>query len=121
VVGVRVKDSLGRHGEEIAVAHLQVAGMLVLARNWRCALGEIDVVALDGDCLVVCEVKTRRSLTLGSPVEAVTPAKLARLRRLTSLWLAGQDQRFDEVRIDVVGVLRPRRGPVVIEHLRAVG
>jgi putative endonuclease len=117
---VRVKDSLGRHGEEIAVAHLRTMGMLILARNWRCPLGEIDVVALDGDCLVVCEVKTRRSLAVGGPLEAVTPAKLGRLRRLTSAWLAGQEQRFDEIRIDVVGVLRPRRGPASIEHLKAV-
>ena len=121
MVGMRVKDSLGRHGEEIAVAHLRALGMLVLARNWRCALGEIDVVALDGDCLVVCEVKTRRSMAAGGPLEAVTPAKLSRLRRLTSAWLAGQERSFDEIRIDVVGVLRPRRGPASIEHLKAVG
>jgi putative endonuclease len=121
VIEVRVKDSLGRHGEEIAAAYLQSLGMLVLARNWRCPLGEIDVVALDGDCLVVCEVKTRRSLAAGSPLEAITPAKLGRLRRLTSLWLAGQDQRFDDIRIDVVGVLRPRRAPASIEHVKAVG
>ena len=118
---MRVKDSLGRHGEDIAVAHLQTVGMHVLVRNWRCSLGEIDVVALDGECLVVCEVKTRRSLAAGSPLEAVTPAKLGRLRRLTATWLAAQDQHFPDVRIDVVGVLRPRRGPAVIEHLKAVG
>ena len=118
---MRVKDSLGRHGEDLAVAHLQAAGLQVITRNWRCPLGEIDVVALDGDCLVVCEVKTRRTLAAGSPIEAVTPAKLSRLRRLTAAWLALQDEHFDDVRIDVVGVLRPRRGPAVIEHLTAVG
>jgi putative endonuclease len=118
---MRVKDSLGRHGEALAVAHLQAQGMQVLEQNWRCPLGEIDVVALDGDCLVVCEVKTRRSLAVGSPVEGVTPVKLSRLRRLTSAWLAAQDQSFEEIRIDVVGVLRPRRGPASIEHLKAVG
>jgi putative endonuclease len=118
---VRVKDSLGRHGEEIAVTHLRAAGLEVLERNWRCSLGEIDVVALDGDCLVVCEVKTRRSAAAGSPLEAVTPVKLGRLRRLTAAWLAAHDQHFGDVRIDVVGILRPRRGPVLIEHLKAVG
>ncbi len=73
---MRVKDSLGRHGEDLAVAHLEAAGFQVVTRNWRCALGEIDVVAIDGDCLVVCEVKTRRSLSMGSPVEAVTPVDI---------------------------------------------
>jgi putative endonuclease len=117
---MRVKDSLGRHGEDLAVSHLEAAGLQVLARNWRCRLGEIDVIALDGGCLVVCEVKTRRSLAAGGPLEAVTAVKLGRLRRLTAAWLAQQDEHFDEIRIDVVGVLRPRRGPAVIEHLTAV-
>ena len=118
---MKAKDILGRDGEELAVTHLLGSGMRVLERNWRCRLGEIDIVALDGDCLVVCEVKTRRSLVAGGPLEAVTPVKLARLRKLTAAWLAGQNQYFPEIRIDVVGVLAPARGPVVIEHLKAVG
>jgi putative endonuclease len=94
--------------------------MTVLARRWRCAQGEIDIVALDGDCLVVCEVKTRRSVLAGTPAEAVTPAKLTRLRRLAAAWLEQQPQAFPEVRIDVVAVLVPRRGAARLEHLRGV-
>jgi putative endonuclease len=120
VVDVRAKDSLGRYGEDVAVEHLKAAGLQVLERNWRCRLGEIDVVAVDGDCLVVCEVKTRRSVTAGAPLEAVTRAKLGRLRRLTAAWLADQDRHFGQIRIDVIGVLRPPRGPMVIEHLKWV-
>ena len=88
----------------------------MLERNWRCAQGEIDIVALDGDCLVVCEVKTRRGSAFGDPVEAVTSRKAARLRRLAACWLAehGGVQRAADVRVDVIGVLRPpvaaRRG-----------
>ena len=63
--------------------------MVVLDRNWRCAHGEIDIVARDGDCLVVCEVKTRRATAFGEPVEAVTRRKAARLRRLAAR-LAGR-------------------------------
>jgi putative endonuclease len=111
------KNALGRYGEDIAVAHLEAAGMQVLERNWRCRLGEIDVVALDGECLVVCEVKTRRSLVAGGPLEAVTAAKVARLRKLTAVWLLGQDRHFPEIRIDVVGIVAPGRGPNVVEHL----
>ena len=117
---MKAKDTLGRYGEDVAVAHLEKAGLQILERNWRCALGEIDVVALEGDCLVICEVKTRRSVAAGGPLEAVTRAKLGRLRKLTAAWLAAQERRFENVRIDVVGVLAPPRGPEVVEHLKWV-
>ena len=70
--------TLGRYGEDLAARYLGERGMQVLDRNWRCEHGEIDLVALDGDCLVVCEVKTRRSTAFGEPVEAVTWRKAAR-------------------------------------------
>ncbi|PPK98521.1 putative endonuclease [Kineococcus xinjiangensis] len=115
------KDAVGGYGERVAVRHLQQAGMTVLARNWRCEHGELDIVARDGDCLVVCEVKTRRSLASGHPLEAVTPVKVARLRRLAAAWMSAHGVRPRDVRLDVVAVLRPLRGPAVVEHLRAVG
>jgi putative endonuclease len=118
---MRAKDSLGRYGEELALTHLRSVGWEVLARNWRCRWGEIDIVGLDHECLVVCEVKTRRSLAAGGPLEAVTPAKLQRLRRLTAAWLAGQERYFAEIRIDVVGIIRPPQGPALLQHLKAVG
>jgi putative endonuclease len=117
---VRATDAVGRYGEKVAVDHLERAGLVVLARNWRCRGGELDVVALDGGCVVGVEVKTRRSLAFGHPVEAVTRAKAARLRRLLVEWLRSQDQHFDDVRIDVVAVVRPRSGPAEVMHLRGV-
>jgi putative endonuclease len=118
---VVARNEIGRLGEDVAVRHLERAGLRVLERNWRCRVGEIDVVAMDGDCLVVCEVKTRRSVSAGSPVEAVTAVKLRRLRRLTGIWLAHQDRRFTAIRIDVIGV-RVTGGEMLVEqHLRAVG
>lgn len=117
---MRAGDAVGRYGERVAVAHLEADGMRVLARNWRCPQGEIDVVALDGDCLVVCEVKTRRSPSCGSPAESVTRAKVARLRRLAAAWLAGQDAGYAEVRLDVLSVRCPPRGAAVVAHLRGV-
>jgi putative endonuclease len=124
------QQRLGVHGEDVAVAALEQAGMTVLARNWRCRSGELDVVALEpsgaGSTLVFCEVKTRRGLGYGSPAEAITHAKLARLRRLaaewiSTEWLATGRPRPEHLRIDVVGVLLlPGRGPE-ITHLRAVG
>ena len=117
---MRVTDAVGRYGEKLAVRHLQAQGYTVLEQRWRCSRGEIDVVAVDGGCLVVVEVKTRRSVTAGTPAEAVTPAKLARLRVLAALWLEQQEVSWRDVRIDVVAVLIPRSGASTIEHLRAV-
>jgi len=117
---VRAGDAVGRFGEQVAVAHLEADGMRVLARNWRCPLGEIDVVALDGDCLVVCEVKTRRSAVCGPPAESVTRAKVARLRRLAAHWLAAQPSGYAEVRLDVLAVRCPPGGEPVVAHLRGV-
>ena len=110
----QVASEVGAYGERLAARYLAEAGLEVLERNWRCAQGEIDIVALDGDCLVVCEVKTRRGSSFGDPVEAVTWRKAARLRRLAACWLAEHPGRVSDVadvRVDVVGVLRPRSGP----------
>jgi putative endonuclease len=116
-------NAVGAYGERLAARYLIESGMQILDRNWRCDQGEIDIVAMDETCLVIVEVKTRRSLAFGSPVEAVTAAKAARLRRLAACWLA--DHRTlvvgaGDVRIDVVGVLRPAHGAARIEHLVAV-
>jgi putative endonuclease len=118
---MRATDAVGRYGEKVAVRHLQSLGFVVLEQRWRCSRGEIDIVAADDGCLVVVEVKTRRSVTAGTPSEAVTPAKLARLRVLAALWLQQQETAWRDVRIDVVAVLIPRSGASAIEHLRAVG
>jgi len=118
-----VASAVGAYGEQLAARYLAESGMQILDRNWRCDQGEIDIVAMDATCLVIVEVKTRRSLAFGPPVEAVTAIKAARLRRLAGCWLAGHRSLVDsavDVRIDVVGVLRPARGPAQIEHLVAV-
>jgi putative endonuclease len=114
------RSAVGQYGEDVASRHLTEAGMQVLARNWRCDLGEIDVVARDGSTVVVCEVKTRTGLDYGTPLEAVTARKLARLRRLAARWLAESGEHPPEVRIDVVSVLVRRRGAALVEHLRGV-
>ena len=114
------KDTVGRYGEDVAARHLTAQGLVVLQRNWRCELGEIDILARDGDCLVVCEVKTRRSQAYGSALEAVTPRKVARLRQLAARWLAESGMHPPMVRIDVIAVRRPLAGPAQVEHLRAV-
>ncbi|HET7193392.1 MAG TPA: YraN family protein [Nocardioides sp.] len=113
--------ALGDYGERVAARHLTEQGMVVLDRNWRCDEGELDLVLRDGPALVGCEVKTRTSLAHGSPHEAVTDAKLARLQRLLQRWMRDHDVHPAETRIDLVAVLRPRRGPALLEHVRGIG
>ncbi len=115
------RKELGAYGEAAAARHLVHGGMVLLERNWRCELGEVDLVLRDGRTLVVCEVKTRSSTRFGSPLEAVTEQKAARLRRLAARWLAEHDLRPDDVRIDLVGVLVAGSCPPQIDHVRGVG
>ncbi len=113
--------SLGAYGEACAARHLVDLGMVVLDRNWRCELGEIDLVLRHGSVLVVCEVKTRTSSRYGHPLEAVGEQKARRLRRLAARWLAEHPLRPAEIRIDLVGVLLARGGAPEIEHVPGVG
>ena len=78
------RAALGVRGEDAAAAWYRSASYEILDRNWRCAEGEIDLVArsAEGGVLVFCEVKTRSSARFGSPFEAVTPAKQRRVRAL---------------------------------------
>jgi|SRR5579862_4825511 putative endonuclease len=115
------KDDLGRLGEQLAAEYLQQAGMRILDRNWRCAEGELDIVATERRVLVACEVKTRSGLGFGSPLEAISRRKRARLRGLAISWIRAHGVLFDEVRIDVIGLVRDRAGHFTIDHVRGVG
>ena len=103
---------LGRYGEQLAVDHLEDQGLVVLARNWRCSEGEIDIIATDGiGTLVVCEVKTRSGVSYGAPAEAVTLDKRRRLRQLAWRYIATTCHRWPAVRFDVIAVLYRPGGP----------
>ena len=115
------RQALGAYGETIALRHLTDQGLLLLDRNWRCDQGEVDLVMREGRVLVICEVKTRTSHDYGTPHEAITDAKLDRLRRLGEAWQEARELRAPEVRVDLVAVLRPRRGPALVEHVRGIG
>ena len=101
--------------------HLQHLGCAILARNWRCRYGELDVIAEDGGTVVFVEVKTRTGDGFGGVEQAVTPRKVRRIRRLAGLWLAGQDTRWAQVRIDVLGVRMGGGSAPSVLHLRGVG
>lgn len=115
---MHAKDALGRYGEDLATEYLESLGLVVLDRNWRCDVGELDVVARDGQTLIVCEVKTRRSERFGAPVEAVSPRKMRRMRILAIRWLDEHEVHAPEIRFDVVGILQPVCGRPVLTHIR---
>lgn len=102
--GATPRARLGASGERLAAATLEREGYVIVARNWRCLYGEIDLVAEDGKELVFVEVKTRRGVRMGSPEEAVTPAKRRKLLASAQTYLAecGEEQR--PYRIDVVAI-----------------
>ena len=118
---MQAKDVLGRSGEQAAADYLEAEGFRILERNWRCADGEIDIVAVDRRTFVVCEVKTRSGTRYGTPLESVSRLKRNRLRRLAVRWLTAHGVHFDQVRIDIVGVTRDASGGFTIEHVRGVG
>lgn len=99
------RHGFGRSGEQLAAVHYESDGYRVVARNQRCAAGEIDLIVSRGDTLVFSEVKTRATDYFGDPSEAVTPAKQMRLRRLAAAWLDANPCRGMEVRFDVVSIV----------------
>lgn len=102
------RQILGAAGEDLAAAWYEERGYRVVARNWRCRQGELDLVVRSPGVVVFCEVKARSSLDYGSPFEAVTPAKQRRLRTLAASWLTSTGGGAPEIRFDVAGVLGGR-------------
>ena len=117
---MKAKDALGAWGEALACDHLTEIGCTIVDRNWRCELGEIDIVARHGSTLIVCEVKTRSSLRHGDPVEAVSARKVRRLRRLAMCWLDAHSIYAPSIRIDVIGILRRPDTPARLRHITGV-
>ena len=107
------RAALGTRGESIAAAYLEAQGYTVQGRNFRCRYGEIDLVCTQDGTLVFCEVKLRRSGDYGTPEEAVTPRKLARLALAAQTYLAEHALEDADWRIDVVALELDRRGAVV--------
>ncbi|MGH2555930.1 MAG: YraN family protein [Actinomycetota bacterium] len=101
---------VGRAGEIAALEHYRGAGYRVVARNWRCRLGEIDLVVAKGSMLIFCEVKSRRGLGLGGPYEAVHWKKQRKLRMLAEAFLSASGEPALAVRFDVASVTLDARG-----------
>ncbi|WP_067243217.1 YraN family protein [Microbacterium resistens] len=113
------KDDLGRAGEDRAALYLTDLGYRILARNWRCELGELDIVAEWRDVLVFVEVKTRRSLLFGHPFEAIDERKRRRMWRLAHAWVREHplSARGRPLRLEAIGIVGSEPSCGILEHL----
>lgn len=114
------QQALGAYGESLAARYLEQQGMVVISRNWRCDVGEIDIIAREELTLVFCEVKTRSGVQFGHPLEAISDRKIRRLRRLALRWLDERSIHAPVVRFDVVGIVQPQRGASDLTHVRGI-
>lgn len=112
------RAEMGKRGEDAAAAYLERVGMTVEVRNWRCAFGEIDIVARDGADLVLCEVKTRRSESAGSAEEAVSAAKRKRLVRLAEAYASATSRVAGRTRFDVIAIRVLANERALLRHYR---
>ena len=110
------RTRFGRGGEAAAARFYESQGFVIVDRNYRCSLGEIDLVLRRGRLIVFCEVKTRRSARWGLPAEAVKQQKQARLKRLAGRWLAERRPGVADVRFDVVSVI-VHEGRIELTHI----
>lgn len=115
----RANQIIGSYGESVAERHLVQLGYEVIDRNWRCTLGEIDLVVSRGGKYSIVEVKTRRGVGAGHPFEAITSTKLNRLKRLAALWAVSNGVSIDQVQVDAVSVLLSGNR-VLVEYRSAV-
>ena len=95
---------LGRTGEIAARMFYEMRGADILEQNWRCPFGEVDLIVLDESCLVFCEVKTRKSLSSGSPEEQVTRKRQERYIRCAQCYSQTCKRDYSQVRFDVIAV-----------------
>jgi len=109
---------MGSVGEAIASSHLQSKGYRIIAQNYRCKLGEIDIVARQRNILIFCEVKCRQNKEFGEPFEAVTISKQRRLRRLAQYYLLAHPAPGLDYRFDVISIITGMDGkPKEIVHI----
>lgn len=112
--------AVGRVGEAFARQWLQKRGWRILDTNWHCYEGEVDIVAIKNKDLVFFEVKTRRSLMFGHPVEAISVTKLRRMRTVAGRWLHAHPHHRGRIRLDLIGLLL-RQGRFEVEHVEGIG
>jgi putative endonuclease len=117
---MRAANELGAEGRQAAADYLTERGITVLDRNWSCPDATIPIIAEEGRTLVVVEVVGAGN-RYHTPLERAAKARRSRLRRASVRWLADHGRRYDQIRVDVIGLIREGGGGFAIEHVRAVG
>lgn len=117
---MRAIDDPGAEGRQAAADYLTERGYTVLDRDWSCPDGTIPIVAEEGRALVVVAV-VRAGSRYRTPLERAAKARSSRMRRAAVRWLADHGKRSDQIRVDVIGLVREGGGGFAIEHIRAVG
>jgi putative endonuclease len=113
------KQILGKYGEDVAANFLHDRGYAIIDRNWRCEIGEIDLIAKYKESLIFVEVKTRSGQGFGHPFEAITKSKVARMRQLAARWTSSHELSGMRLRLDAISVL-VQDGKVAVEHIKRV-
>jgi putative endonuclease len=109
------RQVIGRRGEDLAAAFLSAKGFIEVARNWRCRVGEIDLIVKRGNEVRFVEVKLRRTETYGNPEEAITRTKLRHLARTVECWLLDQAVEPKQYQVDAVAIkLLSGREPEIV-------
>lgn len=116
---MKPRQRLGQWGEDLAARYLERVGCTVLARNWRCPAGEVDLIVREGATLAFVEVRTRRPSTYGTPEESITAGKLAHMLAVAQTYVYEQAWEGNW-RLDVVAITVERQGPPSIEWYRNV-
>jgi putative endonuclease len=118
---MRVKEALAGAAGNAAVSYLQDCGFRILDRDWQCDGEIIPVIAAERGALVAVDLRVRAGTRHGTPLEAIGTARKRAMRGLAARWLADHGVRYEQIRIDVVGLLQEGTGGFTIEHVRAVG
>ncbi|ACK42804.1 MULTISPECIES: YraN family protein [Dictyoglomus] len=104
---------IGKLGEDFTVEFLSSRGFIVLERNYKVSFGEIDIIARKGDILIFVEVKTRRNLDFGMPVESVSFEKQNRIKKIAEIYVKNKQLRFKEIRFDIMSIILSPKGEVL--------
>jgi len=118
---MRVKEALAEAASLAAVSYLEGHGFRVLDRNWRSGSEILPIIAADRSALVIIDLRVCAGTRHGAPLEAIDADRRRTMRRLAARWLAEHGKRYDQIRIDVVGLLQESTGGFTIEHIKTVG
>jgi putative endonuclease len=118
---MRVKEALAEAAGQAAVSYLEGCGFRVLDRNWRFGTEILPIIATERHTFVVIDLRVRAGTRHSMPLEAISADRKRTMRQLAARWLAAHGKRYDQIRIDAVGLLQESAGGFTIEHIRAVG